>query len=136
MARPADLVTRDEVAVLYLIGPDDQAGITAAWERLEAEVGSLRGRHFFGTLDPATGEYWACVEAVAGDADAHPSLTPGRLAGGRYARVRLSGPPPGIYQSIRPTMEELDTRLDRDPSRPVIEHYRRVDQIDCLLPVV
>ncbi len=136
MARPADVVTRDEVAVLYLAGPDDQSGIAAVWDCLEAEVGSLRGRHFFGTLDPATGEYRACVEAQPGDADAHPSLVPGRLVGGRYARVRLSGPPPGIYQSIRPTMEELDARPDRDPSRPVIEHYRRFDQIDCLVPVV
>ena len=63
-------------------------------------------------------------------------LEVGSLPGGRYARERLTGEPPKIYEPIGPTFERLATRTDRDPSRPGIEFYRRRDVIDLLLPIV
>ena len=62
-------------------------------------------------------------------------LEDGSLPGGRYARARLEGQPPGVYALIQPTFERLAQRPDRDPSRPEIEFYRRHDLIDLLLPV-
>jgi hypothetical protein len=63
-------------------------------------------------------------------------LEEGVLPGGRYARERLEGAPPSVYGLIQPAFERLARRLDRDPSRPEIEFYRRQDLIDLLLPVV
>jgi hypothetical protein len=40
-----------------------------------------------------------------------------------------------VYERIGPTFQELAGRADRDPVRPSLEHYRRNDEIDCLLPV-
>ena len=60
----------------------------------------------------------------------------GTLPGGSYARVRLSGEPPGVYGLIAPAFRRLCERPDRDRSRPGIEYYRRRDTIDLLLPVV
>ena len=34
-----------------------------------------------------------------------------------------------------PALEALAARAARDPSRPEIEHYRRRDEIDVLLPI-
>jgi len=51
-------------------------------------------------------------------------------------RERLEGQPPAVYSLIKPTMERLAGRPDRDPSRPEIEFYRRHDVIDLLVPVL
>jgi DNA gyrase inhibitor GyrI len=71
-----------------------------------------------------------------GDDLAAIGLEVGELPGGRYARVRLKGEPPDLYDLIGPTFERLTERPDRDPTRPGIEFYRRHDVIDLLLPIV
>ena len=64
-----------------------------------------------------------------------PGLESGRLPGGRYLRARLSGEPPGIYEEIKPTFDQLMREATADESRPSLEHYRRHDEIDLLLPI-
>ena len=64
-----------------------------------------------------------------------PGLEDGTLPGGRYLRARLRGDPPGVYERIGPTFDELVAIADVDRSRPGLEHYRRVDEIDLLLPI-
>ena len=114
---------------------DEQDAISRAWTELEAAVGSLRGRKFFGSFDPATGEYRACVQWREGDDAGAIGLEDGKLPGGRYARERLEGDPPAVYGLIRPVFERLARRPDCDPTRPSIEFYRRHDVIELLLPV-
>jgi hypothetical protein len=120
--------------VLFLRTGDEPAAIRGGWERLEAATG-LRGRKFFGAFYPATGEYRACVQAWEGDDPAALGLESGRLPGGRYLRTRLRGEPPQVYERIGPTFEALAKTTRSDESRPSIEHYRRRDEIDLLLPV-
>ena len=129
------VVERDEVAVMFRSAGDEQAAITRAWSDLESAVGSLRGRRFFGVFDEAKHEYRACAELRAGDDPAALGLETGTLAGGRYARRRLRGEPPGVYAQIAPVFEELAQRSDRDDTRPGIEFYRSRDVIELLLPV-
>jgi hypothetical protein len=121
---------------MFKRGTDEQAAITRAWAELEETVGSLRGRKFYGVFDPISHEYRACVELRSGDDPRRLGLELGGLAGGRYARVRLTGEPPAVYARIAPTMERLAQRPDSDPDRPSIEFYRRRDVIDLLQPVV
>ena len=120
---------------MYRRTTDAQEAITRTWAEVEAAVGSLRGRKFYGVFDPATHEYHVCVQWREGDDAEALGLEDGSLPGGRYARDRLEGEPPAIYGLIQPTFERLARRIDRDPSRPDIEFYRRRDQIDLLLPV-
>jgi hypothetical protein len=135
VAGEAVIVEREDVPVLFRRAADEQAAITRAWSELEAAVGSLRGRRFFGVFDEAAHEYRACVQRRDGDDAAALGLEEGTLPGGRYARERLAGEPPAVYALIQPGFERLATRPDHDPSRPGIELYRRHDQIDLLLPV-
>lgn len=114
---------------------DEQAAISGGWAEVEAAVGSLRGRKFYGVLDETRREYLVCVQVREGDDAAALGLETGTLPGGRYAQVRLQGDPPAVYELIAPTFKRLATRPDRDPSRPEIEFYRRHDVIDLLLPV-
>jgi hypothetical protein len=130
------LVERDNVRVMFMRASAEQAAITRAWAELEEAVGSLRGRRFYGVFDPTSREYRACVEVRDGDEPARLGLEPGTLAGGRYARRRLTGEPPAVYALIAPAMEQLAQRPDADSTRPSIEFYRRRDVIDLLQPVL
>jgi hypothetical protein len=136
-----EVVERDEVAVMFRRVADEQSAITRGWAECEQAVGSLRGRKFYGAAvegafqGSGDGEYRICVQLRDGDDPAALGFEVGTLPGGRYARVRLEGQPPEVYRLIGPVFERLAERPDCDPSRPVIEFYRRHDVIDLLQPV-
>ena len=127
----AVVVTREDTPVRYVAAADEIAGIREAWTRLEVVV-PLRGRRFFGVVWPS-GMYWACVERQASREDG--GLDEGVMPGGRYLRMRLRGEPPDVYDRIPGAFEALAAGVARDPSRPDIEHYRRRDEIDILVPL-
>jgi hypothetical protein len=127
-------VEREEIAVQCVRVPDGLEEITRAWNELEAVV-ALRGRHFYGAYDPISDDYRACVEVRDGD-ELVAGLENSTLPGGRYVRARLRGEPPRIYERIKPTFDELIGQARPDESRPSLEHYRRHDEIDLLLPIL
>lgn len=130
----AVLVERAETEVMFLRTRDEPVEMRRGWERLEAAVG-LRRRKFFGTFDPSTREYRACVQVREGDDPAALGLESGTLPGGRYLRARLRGEPPEVYERIGPTFEALVRTAQPDSTRPSIEFYRQRDEIELLLPV-
>jgi hypothetical protein len=127
-------VEREEIAVQHVRVPDGLEEIGRAWNELE-DVVSLRGRHFYGAYDPIADDYRACVEVRTGD-ELVPGLENGTLPGGRYLRARLRGEPPALYARIKPTFDELMQQAKPDETRPSLEHYRRHDEIDLLLPLL
>jgi hypothetical protein len=136
MADGGVIVEREAIPVMFKRTTEEQAAITRTWAEVEAAVGSLKGRKFYGAFDPATREYWVCVQSREDDDPDQLGLEEGMLPGGRYARERLEGDPPDVYRLIKPTFDRLaKQRSDEDPSRPSIELYRRHDVIDLLLPV-
>jgi hypothetical protein len=124
---------REEIAVQFVRVPDGLANIRRAWDELEALV-PLRGRHFYGAFDPVANDYRACVEVREGD-ELVAGLESGTLPGGRYLRARLRGDPPGVYEQIGPTFDEMAREAEADETRPGLEHYRRHDEMDLLLPI-
>jgi hypothetical protein len=123
-----ELVEREQTRVEFVSCADEIEKIRAAWSHLE-EIVPLRGNHFFGTFDGSA--YRACVEVR----DRTFGLEPGTIPGGLYARSRLRGEPPAVYELIAPTLDELAAAVEVDGTRPFIEHYRRHDEIDLLVPV-
>jgi hypothetical protein len=126
-------IERDEITVQFVRVPDGIEHIRRAWDELEAAV-PLRGRHFYGAFDSVAKDYRACVEVRDGD-ELVPGLESGTLPGGRYLRSRLRGEPPALYERIGPTFDEMTREATPDESRPSLEHYRRHDEIDLLLPI-
>ena len=124
-----ELVDRVDLEVVFVRRPDGLAGIREAWQELERVV-PLRGHHFYGTF--AGEEYRACAQLREGED--YP-LERGTIPGGRYARVRLHGEPPALYERIGPEIESLAAIVAVDSTRPFLEHYRRHDVIDLLVPV-
>jgi hypothetical protein len=138
MADPGELaavrVEREETPVMFLRTEDEPAAMHKGWKRLEGLVG-LRGRRFFGTFDPATGEYRVCVQIRDDDDPSAFGLETTTIPGGAYLRARLRGEPPEVYERIAPTFQALSRTAAPDETRPSIEFYRRVDEIDLFLPV-
>lgn len=127
-------IERDEITVQFVRVPDGIEHIRRAWDELEAAV-DLHGRRFYGAFDPLADDYRACVEVREGD-DLVEGLERGTLPGGRYLRARLRGEPPAVYDLIGPTFDELMKSAKPDENRPSLEHYRRHDEIDLLLPIL
>jgi integron-associated effector binding protein len=128
-------VERDVTRVLYVRAEDVPEKIRAAWEELESRFESLKGRRFYGAFYSETGEYRACVEMQPDDDADALGLERDVLPGGSYARVRLRGEPPAVYERIGPTFEELSREVEFDRARPNLEFYRRRDEIDVLAPL-
>jgi DNA gyrase inhibitor GyrI len=126
-------IEREPTRVAFLRTRDDPAAIARAWQDLE-DVVDLRGGRFFGVVEPAGDEYRACVELRPDDDPVKWGFETGTIPGGAYLRVRLRGEPPEIYEQIGPRMAELEAATDRDEHRPLIEFYRRRDEIDLLVP--
>jgi DNA gyrase inhibitor GyrI len=126
-------IERKMTPVAFLRTRDDPASIARAWQELE-DVVDLRGRKFFGVVEPAGTEYRACVALRPDDDPVKWGFETGTIPGGSYLRVRLRGEPPAIYEQIGPRMAELEASTDRDENRPLIEFYRRRDEIDLLVP--
>jgi hypothetical protein len=127
------IVERPEMAVMYLEVNDAPAAIARGWDDLERRLGSLRGRRFLGTFDGGT--YRVSVVLREGDDPATLDLSAGTVSGGSYLRVRLRGEPDEIYARIPTAFAELERLAERDASRAPIESYRRLDEVDLLLPV-
>ncbi len=128
-------VEREDSTVMFLEVEDSVRQIGAGWDRLEALLGELRCRRFLGTVHAGADTYRVCVELRDGDRPEELGLQTGRVPGGRYLRVRLRGEPPEVYHRIVPAVERLERTAPRDDSRPLIEAYRRRNQVDVLMPI-
>jgi hypothetical protein len=129
-----ETVSRPDLEVMYLEVPDVIESIREGWERLEALV-PLKGRRFLAAVPFSGAVYQVCTVRRDDDDPDELGLATQVVPGGDYLRVRLRGQPPEVYEHIGPTVELLEAARERDPHRPIIEVYRRVDEIDVLLPV-
>ena len=89
----------------------------------------------YALVDPDRETYTVCTPVRNGDDPDSLELERGVLRGGRYLRGRLSGEPPALYDLIPAAMTELEVAGRRDPDRPLVEFYRRHDQIELWLPL-
>ena len=134
LARPPDRIERADVTVMERSTVDDLAHIQELWASFEELVG-LHGRKMYACVDTDAGTYTTCTPVRDDDDAAAMGLTVGTLRGGRYLRGRLVGEPPDVYALIAPGMDELIALATRDTSRPLVEFYRRRDEIDLWVPV-
>jgi hypothetical protein len=128
-------VTRQDTAALSREVSLDLAAIKDAWPAFESGFDSLRGRRMMGLIDNRAGTYRLCTERLPRDIENPLGLDETTIPGGRYLRLRLIGDPPGVYGQIAAAFDELFEHADHDPTRPLIEFYRREGEVDCLVPV-
>ena len=133
-ARPPDLVTRDPMAVMLATCADELPEIQRLWPWFEELVG-LRGRKMYGAAYVAAGTYLTGTPIRHDDDPDALGLQVGELPGGTFRRGRLRGEPPDLYAAIGPGVRELEAAGLADRTRPVIEFYRRRDEIELWVPI-
>ena len=89
----------------------------------------------YALVDLVAGNYSTCTPIRNGDDPEKFGLQRGVLPGGTFRRGRLRGEPPELYRSIGPGFDELEAAGDVDRTRPLVEFYKRHDQIELWLPV-
>lgn len=134
LVSPPDRIKRGDVTVMQQTTADDLAHIQKAWPDFEQLVG-LRGRKMYALIDTAQDSYTVCTPVRDGDDPDALGLQVGTLHGGWYLRGRIVGEPPRVYEHIADGMAELVATMPADPTRPLVEFYRRRDQIDLWLPI-
>ena len=130
-----DFINRDPVTVMLASCADEVAEIQHLWPRFEDLVG-LRGRKMYAAADLNANTYTTCTPVLAGDDPRALGLEVGELAGGLFRRGRLWGEPPALYDLIGPGFKELQSVGPADRTRPLIEFYKRRDEIELWLPVL
>lgn len=131
---PPDRTERHDVAVMQQTTVDELTQIQAIWPAFEQLVG-LRGRKMYALIDERLNTYTVCTPLKDGDRPDDLGLQLGSLAGGWYLRGRIVGEPPQVYERIAEGMAELEAAMPRDDTRPLVEFYRRRDEIELWLPI-
>jgi hypothetical protein len=130
-----DRMHRDgDVTVMQQTTVDDLAHIQQVWPPFE-ELVCLRGRKMFALVDTDANSYTVCTPVKDGDDPDSLGLQVGTLPGGWFLRGRIIGEPPQVYEHIADGMAELEAMMPADPTRPLVEFYRRRDEIDLWLPI-
>jgi hypothetical protein len=132
---PCDRIDRESLEVMQATCADVLAEIQELWPRFERRVG-LRGRKMYATADLVAGTYSACTPVKNGDDPEGLGLSRGHLPAGRFLRGRLHGEPSETYALIAPGFDELEAAAgDVDRTRPLVEFYKRHDEIELWLPL-
>ncbi len=130
-----DRIERPDVVVMGRSTMDDQPHIQSLWPAFEQLVG-LRGRRMLGQADLSRNTYTACTPIRADDDPIELDLEVGTLLGGLYLRGRMKGEPSQIYPAIGDGMSELRALGPVDTSRPLVEYYRRHNEVELWVPIV
>jgi hypothetical protein len=133
-AAPPDRIQRPDVTVMQQATVDELTHIQQLWPSFEQVVG-LRGRKMYAQIDERRNTYTVCTPVKEHDSPDQLGLQLGTLAGGWYLRGRLVGDPAQTYGRIADGMAELRATLPADDARPLVEFYRRHDQIELWLPI-
>ena len=131
---PPDRVQWPDVTVMQRSTVDELAHIQQLWPWFEQLVG-LRGRRMYAQADERRNTYTVCTPVKEGDRPDRLGLQVGTLAGGWYLRGRLVGEPPQVYARIADGMAELRAMAPADDARPLVEFYRRRDQVELWVPI-
>lgn len=123
---------KQDVAVMLARTTDDVPAIQALWPRFERLTG-LRGRKMYAMV--LGHSYATCTPVKPDDDPAALGLETGVLPGGWYLTARIAGEPPALYDRIAPAMQAVAAAAARDDSRPLVEYYKRRDQVELWVPV-
>jgi DNA gyrase inhibitor GyrI len=114
-------------------------GAGAAFDQLEGRMSTLRGQRMYGVVYPGDPvRYLACL-LLDNEGSGDLALERTTVPAGRYARTLVRdwatriAELPSIVAQLRTDI--ADAGLAVDPERPMLEYYRRVDELLMMVPV-
>jgi hypothetical protein len=127
-------VTLPDVRVMYVESTTGHAGAAKAFDTLEAPFPTLKGRKFYGTFQPPTGPYRACVAIEPSDDVVALGFPTWTIPGGKYNRSKVANWEQHVPE-IGKTFQRMRQESEHDLTRPSIEFYRSQRELVLFLPV-
>jgi hypothetical protein len=134
VARPVR-VEKQDTPVMGQHTVDDLPHIREIWPSFERLVG-VRGRRMYARADLTRNTYTVCTPIREDDDPESLGLQRGTLRGGPYLRGRLAGEPSVIFSRIEKGMTELRALMPMDQTRPLVEFYRRHNEVELWVPIL
>jgi hypothetical protein len=137
MAGPT-LTDIPELTLAYVEAIGGFTGAGAAFDRLERRMSTLRGQKMYGVIYPGTPVRYLAGLLVNQDGDGL-GLERTTVPAGRYARTLVRH-----WETRIPELPSIVGRLQSDvvgaglvldPDRPMVEYYRRIDELLMMVPV-
>jgi hypothetical protein len=125
----------DPIGVLSVKAVGGTKGAKGAFDLLESKLPSLKGRRFYGTYNPWTEEYRACVVKTQGEDASRIGLEEWTIPGGAYLTRKIDDWPSKMAE-LPKMFDELAAGQKVDTSRPSLEFYRSDRELVLYLPIV
>ena len=138
MAGPI-LIDVPELTLAYVEAVGGFTGAGTAFDQLERRMSTLRGQKMYGVVYPGDPvRYLACL-LLDNEDSVDLGLERTTVPAGRYARTLVRDwatripELPSIVDRLQTDI--ADAGLAVDPDRPMLEYYRRVDELLMMVPV-
>jgi DNA gyrase inhibitor GyrI len=137
MAGPT-LTDVPELTLAYVEAVGGLTGAGAAFDQLERRMSTLRGQKMYGVVYPGDPVRYLAGLLLEGEGD-DLGLERTTVPAGRYARTVVrnweSRIPelPSIVDQLQSDIEGVGLEVDTD--RPILEYYRRIDELLMMVPV-
>lgn len=127
-------VVLSDIPVLYVTSPTGPQGAEDAFKKLENAINwQLKGRRFYGTM---TGdEYRACLAIKDKNEPELLGFPTWTIPGGKYAKAKIKDWIHHIPE-IASTFNQLRKQYNHDTTRPAIEYYESMKELNIFLPIL
>jgi hypothetical protein len=136
MPYKATIVDLPDLRLMVVRADEFPSGIKTAWDRLESNLSSLKGRKFYGVsrCEGSQMAYFAGVEPTSNEEVTALGLPTMTIKGGKYARAKLSD-----WSDHTDKIGQIFSELMRDfPMAPdgwALEYYRSQSEVRLLVPL-
>ena len=125
-------ITIEDIKVICVKASGGPETAAAAFDKLEANFSSLRGRKFYGVFH--NGEYRACTAIMEEEDPQALGFEEMTIPGGKYARTKIEDWEKNTHL-IGPAFDNMAKEYEVDPMRPSIEFYRSQKELITLMPI-
>lgn len=126
-------ITINDIPVIYVVSPNGPQGAEAAFKKLEDAINwELKGRRFYGAM--VGNEYRACLAIKDPEETSMLSFPTWTIPGGKYAKAKIKDWAQHI-PDIGKEFDRLRKEYNWDESRPAIEYYESMKELNIFLPI-
>lgn len=123
-----------DIPVMYVVSLTGPRGAEEAFKKLENAIGwKLKGRKFYGAM--VGDEYRACLAIKDENEPEQLGFPTWTIRGGKYAKAKIKDWIHHIPE-IASTFAQLRKQYNHDTTRPAVEYYESMKELNIFLPIL
>lgn len=118
---------------MYVVSPNGPQAAEEAFKKIENAINwELKGRRFYGAM--VGNEYRACLAIKDPEEPKRLGFPTWTIPGGKYAKAKIKDWVKHIPE-IATTFDQLRKQYEHDTSRPAVEYYESMRELNIFLPI-